>query len=314
VNQSPIAIEARDLCRTYKRAKQSPLLALDNVSLTFHQGTWAALLGPNGAGKSTLLRILATLDTPDSGTVQILGHTLPYERTALRRKLSVVFQKPGLDPLLTVRENLLCQAAVAGMPNTTAQLRINEIAQRFNIDDRLHDRLGTLSGGLIRRVDLARALLSDPSLLLLDEPTAGLDHDARHEYLELLATLQSERTLTIVMSTHLMDEADRADLVALLNEGKLVHEGAPDSLRASVGGRILRTTPKAREHLDTSTLRLDTHHAELICTGDDVAIRHAAQKLLDASIQFEIGPPTLGDAYLHLTGTHLLSAPAGETP
>jgi ABC-2 type transport system ATP-binding protein len=303
-NQLP-AIEAHHLRRAYTRRKREPLVALDDVSLTIQQGSWLALLGPNGAGKSTLLRILATLDTPDDGSVRILGHDATTDARSIRRDLAVVFQNPGLDPLLTVRENLMCQGAIGGMAGTPTQMRINELAPRFGLEDRLHDRVGTLSGGLKRRVDLARALLSEPRLLLLDEPTTGLDHDARHEFLELLSSLHEETSLTIVMSTHLMDEGDRAQWVALINKGKLVQQGAPEALRSAIGGRLIRASLQSENILRSSSLEVAERSNQLQGVGSAEQVDVVARQLLDASLDFEVGPPTLADAYLHLTGTSL---------
>ncbi len=311
------AIAAQNLSRIYIGKRNTPdRLALDQLSLTIPPGAFVALLGPNGAGKSTFLRILATLDAPTSGAISLLGHALTSQRnnatSSIRARLGVVFQTVGLDPLLTVAENLNCQASLFAIGRDERRRRIEAIAREFEIADRLHDRVSSLSGGLARRVDLARALLSEPDLLLLDEPTTGLDHEARTEFLELLANRRAASpTLTIIMSTHLMDEAERADRVVMLSEGRLVADGAPDELRRSLGAAAIRCDASFADELEALGLTL-THGAgpsRLVAVGDPETVQRAAESLIRRGASLQVGPPSLGDVYLARAGKRLSDAP-----
>jgi len=278
--------------------RPAPRVALAGVTLEIEAGEFVALLGPNGAGKSTLLRLLAGLDRPDSGEI----HAPP------RARLGVVFQKPALDRLLTVRENLALQAALFGLDRRAE--RAEDAAAELGIADRLGDRVGTLSGGLARRADLARAMLTDPDLLLLDEPTAGLDHAARSAFLEAIdARRERSPGLAVILSTHLMDEAERAGRVVLMSEGRVVADGAPGELRAGLGrGPLLRAGAEAAGRLDASRLEITEGPRGVTASGDDDAIEAAARALLAAGVPFEVAPPTLGDVYLARAGRALAGA------
>lgn len=304
--------------RAYPQGRRRPVrVALDGVSAEIGAGEFVALLGPNGSGKSTLLRIAATLDRPDSGRVASSGLSLSDRRAVVahRARLGVVFQQPGLDRLLTVRENLLAEGALHGLSRQAASDAANRVADELGLSERLRDRVGTLSGGLARRCDLARALLSRPSLLLLDEPTTGLDHAAREEFLELLDRVRADTGATILMTTHLMDEALRADRVLLLHRGRIVRRGAPDALRRAVGHAVLRWA-----HADHQADSIASRHglmpasrgAERVAIAPEASdgLAAAAAELAAAGVSFSIGPPTLGDVYLEATGETL--SPAGE--
>jgi len=305
----PAAIAA-NVSRVYPARRGAPAVrALDDLSLAIGPGEHVALLGPNGAGKSTLLRLLTGLDRPTAGEVRVLGSA--PERA--RDRLGVVFQRPSLDPVLTIRENLALAAALYGV--ASPRDRLEEVAEQLEIADRLGSRVGTLSGGLARRADLARALAPAPDLLILDEPTTGLDHAARASFLAALDARRAERpALAILMSTHLMDEARRATRVALLDRGRLVAEGSPDELRASVGAaRLLHAPREARAALERAGLEISQTPGGLTGAGDAAQLELAAGELLRAGVSFEVAPPTLGDVYLRLTGRALAPEPAGET-
>lgn len=315
---APAMLSVEKLARTYKgRRGQPDRRAVDGVSLDIAPGEWVALLGPNGSGKSTLVRILATLDRPDEGRVVSQGRDLsdPSNLAAYRRGLGVVFQHAGLDKLLTVRENLAGQAALHGITGREASDAIARVTDILKIDDRMHDRIGELSGGLARRCDLARALLPGPELLILDEATTGLDHDSRIGFLDQLAALhQSGQTgsMTILMTTHLMDEAERADRVVMLHKGSVVLEGSPAELREQVGGTSIRCRASSieaesilRDAGIDSNIRGRERIARAEATADSETIAQVASRLARAGIAFEISPPTLGDAYLAATGATL---------
>jgi len=311
------ALDVRDVVRTYKGAGSAPARrALDGLSLSVGAGSWVALLGPNGSGKSTLVRLLATLERPDEGRVLAFGDDLAGRDATrrFRRSLGVVFQHPGLDKLLTVRENLAAQGALHGLRGRAARGAIARVAGLLEIADRVHDRVGTLSGGLARRCDLARALLPGPTLLILDEATAGLDHDSRLGFLDLLDRLRGRSEtagMTILMTTHLMDEAERADRVVMMHAGRVVLDGPPAALREALGGATIRCPAHSGE---AERILRDAGLESAIRAGERVASLGGgagpqaglvAATLASAGVPFQIAPPTLGDAYLAATGATL---------
>lgn len=305
------AVACNSLTRVYPSTRREPArTALDAVSLTVQRGEWLALLGPNGSGKSTLLRLIATMDRPDSGGLSVLNADPAGPRAALRElraRLGVVFQRPGLDALLTIRENLLLQAALLGIVRSEVENRVRNVAGALGIIDRLGSRVSTLSGGLARRADLARALLCEPELLLLDEPTAGLDLDARAALPDLLDQRRRSalKPFTIIMTTHLMDEAERATRVALMHEGRLVAEGRPAELRRALGGNVVVTRSDSASVLESSGLTLTRSTPEAVGAGSPEAVEKAAVALARASVPFTVGPPTLADVYFAHTGARL---------
>jgi ABC-2 type transport system ATP-binding protein len=213
--------------------------ALDGVTLDVRAGELFGLLGPNGGGKTTLLRVVTGLLAPEGGTARVFGHDTVREPAAVRGRLGVVFQQVALDAELTVRENLRFHGALVGLRGAALEARVGEVLAAFELADRAGDRVKTLSGGLARRADLARGLLHRPPLLLLDEPTTGLDPTARRDLWDALARLRREEGTTMVVATHLMEEAERCDRVGILSAGRLVALGAPADLRADLGGEAL---------------------------------------------------------------------------
>jgi len=302
--QTP-AVSLTDVTRRYTAGRQTRT-ALDGLSVDIARGQWLALLGPNGSGKSTMMRLIATLERPDSGQVEVLGFAPKRHSGEIRQKLAVVFQSPGLDGLLTVRENLFLQAAIYNMSDNDARDRIKKLADDLGITDRLFDRVSRLSGGFARRVDLARALVTRPKLLLLDEPTTGLDLEARRGFLGTIEKLrEQDSALTIVMSTHLMDEAERADRVALMNEGQMVAIGSPDELRREMGERIITTDLDQEDTLRACGLRVRTTGRSAMGSGADDAMLQACANLVEVGVAFRIGPATLADVYMAHAGRQL---------
>ena len=213
--------------------------ALRDVTLRVEAEQLYGLLGPNGSGKTTLFRILSTLMPPTDGTTRVFGTDTTTDPMAVRRALGVVFQEAALDEALTVRENLRFQGALYRLRGAALQDRIDELLARFDVADRADDPVGELSGGLRRRVDLARGLLHQPRLLLLDEPTTGLDPAARQSFWTALRRLQEAEGTTLLMATHLMDEAERCDRVGILSDGALVADGTPSALKGELGEETL---------------------------------------------------------------------------
>lgn len=292
--------------KVYRRRGREELVALDDVTLRIESGQWVALLGPNGSGKSSLVRLLTGLERGE-GRVEVLGAAPGHSSS----RMGVVFQRPSLDGLLTVRDNLMTQAALFGLTGAVARRRVEACAGVLGIDDRLSDRVRTLSGGLVRRVDLARALVHEPEVLILDEATAGLDLVARQSFMDAVAGLRDGR-LTVVMATHLMDEAERADRVVMLSEGRLVADDSPGRLREACGGTIIRSSSDAAADVfEQAGVRARRENGQVIATvperGDDVS--DLVTRLAGGDMPFEFGPPTLGDAYLALTGTSLEGDP-----
>ncbi len=293
------AIVATGLEKRYRKRKGEPVRALDGLSLMVPRGSWLALLGPNGSGKSTFMKCVTRAVIPDAGTLSVLGVSSNERCADVRRRLGVVFQSPGLDRLLTVRENLRTQCALFGLSGTEANDRVGAHAQSVGLTDRLDDRVGSLSGGLARRADLARALLSEPQLLLLDEPTTGLDPHARVAFLDLIETTRTERPgMTVVMSTHLMDEADRCDNVALLGDGRLLAHETPEALRGALGDLALSTGADQADLLREAGLEVRTEGDVAIGAGSNEALAGASQRLAASGVAFSLQPPTLEDVYL----------------
>jgi len=209
-------------------------LALDGVTFSVRSGEVFGLVGPNGGGKTTLFKILSTALAPTSGKARVAG--LDVGDGAVRRKIGVVFQAPAVDGKLTVFENLLHHGHLYGLSGSGLRTRIDEELARFKLADRKRDRVEKLSGGLQRRVELAKALLHKPEVLLLDEPSTGLDPGARRDLWDALRGLSG---VTVLLTTHLLEEAERCDRLGILHKGKLVALGAPLALRSEIGGDVV---------------------------------------------------------------------------
>jgi ABC-2 type transport system ATP-binding protein len=229
-NTQPPALLLDKVVKTY-----GPIRAVDGVSLRAHAGEFIALLGPNGAGKSTLFQLLSGLFTADSGRIEVMGHDMSRDPVPALAGLGIVFQQPTLDLELSVTANLLFHAGLHGMPRATALRRIEEELGWLGLKERAHDKTAQLSGGNRRRVELARALLHEPRLLLMDEPTVGLDPASRSDLLKQLLILRRERQVAILWATHLCDEVPDADRVIVLHRGKVLTDTTPAQLIASSG-------------------------------------------------------------------------------
>lgn len=308
---APSAIEAESLSFRYGEHD-----ALNDVSFSIESGEIFGFLGPNGGGKTTLFKLLSTLMPVQRGRAVVLGHDLKSDTIAVRRKLGVVFQHPSLDGKLTVTENLLHHGHLYGMRGRRLREDCEAALSRLGIGSRSHDLVETLSGGLQRRVELAKALLHKPELLLLDEPSTGLDPAARREFSNYLAHLREFQGVTVVLTTHYLEEAERCDRIAILDRGKLVTAAPPGDLKARVGGdvvviktaapELLQRAMKERLRLSAQivdgTLRIERPRGyELVCE-----LMEAFGADID-SISF--GKPTLEDVFVHLTGHQFITGP-----
>ena len=238
------ALETSRLVHRY--GERTALVGLD---LEIFAGEIFGLLGPNGGGKTTLFRLLSTLIPIQSGAARVLGYDVARQTADVRRRIGVVFQAPSLDKKLTVAENLHHQGHLYGMSGGALRRRSDEMLARLGLADRRRDLVETLSGGLRRRVELAKGLLHHPRLLLLDEPSTGLDPGARSDLWDYLQQIRRDDGVTVVLTTHLLEEADKADRLAILNAGSLVALDTPDRLRASVGGDTLTIESDQPEEL-----------------------------------------------------------------
>jgi ABC-2 type transport system ATP-binding protein len=232
----PAAIEAVDLHKRYPPAVQ----ALDGVSLTVESGTIFGVLGPNGAGKSTLTRVLCTLTRPDSGSATVAGIDVIADPVQVRRTIGVVGQKHGSDPNATGRENLVLHGEFYGITGQELKTRVAAALERFELVDAADRQVRTYSGGMARRLDIAMGLLNRPRVLFLDEPTTGLDPEARAQMWTYIASLAADEQMTIWITTHYMDEADTlTGMLAIVDRGRIVATGSPDELKRQVSGDAL---------------------------------------------------------------------------
>ncbi len=311
----PPAIEISELRHCYGERE-----VLRGVSLTIERGEIFALLGPNGGGKTTLFKILATLMRADHGTVRVLGADLASDAARVRPRLGVVFQNPGLDPKLTVAENLVHHGHLYGLGGAALRERVRVVLDRLALADRAGDRVETLSGGLARRTELARGLLHSPELLLLDEPSTGLDPAARRDFGQHLRTLRERDGTTVVLTTHYMEEAERADRVAVLHEGSLVAVGTPDELKRSVGGDVVVVDAEAPEALREKIQGRFGLSAQIVdgslrlerARGHEL-VRDVVEAFPGEVRSVTFGRPTLEDVFVHVTGRRFWEA-NGERP
>ena len=229
-DESTPALLLGNVIKTY-----GAIRAVDGVSLKAASGEFIALLGPNGAGKTTLFQLLSGLFVPDSGHIEIMGHDMLRDPVPALAKLGIVFQQPTLDLELTVTGNLLFHAGLHGIPRTIARPRIEAELARLGLTERAHDKAAQLSGGNRRRVELARALLHDPRVLLMDEATVGLDPASRGDLLKLIVAMRAERSVAVLWATHLCDEVVDADRVIVLHRGKVLADTTPAQFVRAAG-------------------------------------------------------------------------------
>ena len=230
----PPVISVQNLIHRYENR-----VALNGISFDVRPAELFGLLGPNGSGKTTLFRILSTLMLPSAGRALIMGSDPAQNPASVRRQIGVVFQAQSVDPKLTAYENLWHQGHLYGLRGVVLKRRVQQILERIGLADRAKERVETFSGGMQRRVELGKGLLHHPSVLLLDEPTTGLDPGARRDLWQYLQILRDEERVSVLVTTHLMEEAERCDRLAILNEGNVVALGTPAELKSEIGGDIV---------------------------------------------------------------------------
>jgi ABC-2 type transport system ATP-binding protein len=304
---SPPAVAARDLEYRY-----GDRMALDGVDFSVEPGEIFGFLGPNGGGKTTLFQIMATLRKPAAGRMEIFGCDAAVEAALVRLQLGVVFQSPSLDPELTVQENLLHHGHLYGMRGSGLRRQIDLQLDRFGLRERRRDRVKALSGGLSRRVEIAKSLLHGPRLLLLDEPSSGLDPGARRDLWYILEELRGGRRVTILLTTHFMEEGDRCDRVALVDEGRIVASGPPVDLKEEIGGDVVlldSADPVALCRDLRNRFGLDASLHEGVVRFEQERAHELVGKLAESLPgridAMTVSKPTLEDVFLHRTGRGL---------
>lgn len=297
-----MAIEVEGLEKSYRAVR-----AVDGISLSVPDGQLFAFLGANGAGKSTTIGCLTTLLTADAGRIHVAGHDVRLNAEAVRAAIGVVFQRSLLDDALTVHENLALRATLSHVSKTRFAERIAELGQLIELDEFLGRPYGRLSGGQRRRADIARALLHEPSILFLDEPTAGLDPASRVAVWSAIDRLRRERGLTVFLTTHYMEETEEADRVSIIDAGRIVAEGTPTELRARHSRSILTVTTAEPERLLSAGV-IDADAIQRDGSVVSIAVADAAQarRILvdhgDAVRDFEFRHGRMDDVFLALTG------------
>ena len=300
-----------DLCKRYGRT-----LALDKVSFEVRANELFALLGPNGAGKTTLMHILCTILRPDSGTATVSGFDVVRQPFRVRRRLGMVFQEPSLDDRLTVEENLNLHGLVYGVPAALRRRRIEEMLALVELADWASKPAAALSPGMKRRLEIARALIHDSEILLLDEPTVGLDAQTRERIWRYVRHLQAARGITVLVTTHYIEEVEACDRVCIIDDGRVQAMDSPDALRRAHGRQLLRIVPKSdtdrRDFLARYADRVSREAGdEIVLVADDGFVEAFLSKDGNRVRALSIDLPNLETVFLSLTGRELRDRAAG---
>ena len=307
-------IAVRDIVHRY-----GDRAALNGVSFEVRPAELFGLLGPNGSGKTTLFRILSTLMVPVAGRAIILGHNAAQDPSRLRREIGVVFQAQSIDLKLTAAENLMHQGHLYGLSGSILRKRIAEILDRVGLADRAKDKAETFSGGMQRRLELAKGLLHGPRVLLLDEPTTGLDPGARRDLWQYLSILRDEEHVTVLVTTHLMEEAERCDRLVILSEGRVVALGTPTELKQEIGGDVIVLEAKEPERLAGKIRTQFRVDARVIENQVRIEKDHGHRFVTDLVESFpgeidavSISKPSLEDVFIRRTGHRFWSEQRAE--
>ena len=308
-------IDVREVVRRFGQ-----VAAVQGVSFQVAAGEIFGFLGPNGAGKTTTITILCTLLRPTGGSATVNGFDVVRQRSAVRRSIGLVFQKPTLDDALSAEQNLRFHAYAYGVPAGVREQRIRALLTLVELWDRRRESVRTFSGGMQRRLEIARGLLHHPRVLFLDEPTLGLDPQTRRRIWDYLAELRAREQLTIFLTTHYMDEAEQCDRVAIIDHGRIVALDTPDGLKRALGGdRITLTTADGQAAASELRRRYGIAPVEAhgsvsfhVPAGESFLpdfVRNFSQPLEAISLR----RPTLDDVFLHLTGRAIRDGEPGVT-
>jgi ABC-2 type transport system ATP-binding protein len=300
----PSVVSVRELVHRYDGR-----VALNRVSFEVRPAELFGLLGPNGSGKTTLFRILSTLMIPAAGHAVIMGHDVATDPAGLRRTIGVVFQGQSIDVKLTAAENLHHQGHLYGLRGAALTSRVGEMLARVGLSDRAKEKAEKLSGGMQRRLELAKGLLHHPAVLLLDEPTTGLDPGARRDLWQYLQILRDEKRVTLVVTTHLMEEAEDCDRLAILHEGTLVALGTPMELKSEIGGDVILLDARDAESL-AQRMRDRFHVAAQVLEGRVRLERKNGHRFITDVVEafpgeidaISVSKPTLEDVFIRRTG------------
>jgi len=290
--------------------------ALNNVSFHIRKGEIFCFLGPNGGGKTTMFKILSTIISPSVGKAQVCGHDVVGEPSEVRKHIGVVFQSPSLDIKLTVRENLRFHALLHGLKRRDALPRIDEALRQLNLTERAHEIVEKLSGGLQRRVEIAKGLLPNPEVLLLDEPSTGLDPGARIDLWRYLLELRKTTGITIVVTSHILSEAEHCDRLAILDGGNLVALDTPGKLKREVGGEVISIETKEAAQVQLALKKKFRLRSSLVENTVRVEKRDGHKfvpKIIEAFPGWisavSVGTPTLEDVFIRRTGHKMHDEP-----
>ena len=293
-------IKVRDLKKSY-----GPIEAVKGISFSIREGEFFSLLGPNGSGKTTTISMLCTILSMDAGSVEIYGHRVGQEDQIIRKMLGVVFQNNRLDSVLTVRENLEIRGRLYGLSKAMLEERIAKLLAVTGAAELVERKYGTLSGGEKRKIDIARALIHSPQILLLDEPTTGLDPESRTKIWQMVTDLRNEEAVTILLTTHYLEETNASDHVVVLNEGRVQVTGKPNEIKDRYSHNFLIIHTKDKEALEVKLKRQnraykfeeDTFFIPLKNTRESISIVNDCHELIES---YEVKQGTMDDAFMNI--------------
>ena len=296
-------LEVKDLQKSY-----GSIQAVKNISFSVEKKSFFAFLGPNGAGKSTTINMISTLLQKDGGEITLNGFQMGHDDDLIRKEIGIVFQTSMLDDLLSVKENLLIRGQFYQMPKAKLKAQIEKLAQELSMEGFIHQKYGKLSGGQRRRADIARALINEPRLLILDEPTTGLDPKTREEVWAYIEELR-KREMTIFLTTHYMEEAAKASKVTIINKGHIVAEGTPTELKRKYSFDRVRLSgklTKIKRYLNDHKIEFDVHEDVIEIKMSSLDSLPHLETLKSDLHSFEVIQGSMDDVFITLTGEELV--------